>query len=39
MCYDLRMCDERDPLVRTEGFRDGRPCVAGTGITVHAIAR
>ncbi len=36
------MCDEHDPLagllVVKEGFRDGRPCVAGTGITVHAIA-
>ncbi len=36
------MCDEHDPLagilVVKEGFRDGRPCVAGTAITVHAIA-
>ena len=36
------MCDEHDPLagmlVAKDGFRDGRPCVAGTGITVHAIA-
>jgi uncharacterized protein (DUF433 family) len=36
------MCDETDPLagmlVVREGFRDGRPCIAGTGITVHTIA-
>jgi uncharacterized protein (DUF433 family) len=25
-------------LVVREGFRDGRPCIAGTGITVHTIA-
>ena len=35
------MCDEHDPLagilVVKEGFRDGRPCIAGAGITVHTI--
>jgi uncharacterized protein (DUF433 family) len=36
------MCDESGPLagmlVVREGFREGRPCIAGTGITVHTIA-